>query len=205
MSWDDHAEGWDDDPAVQAFASAAYEAVSQRVKKSGFALESSRVLDFGCGTGLLTRALATVCKEVVALDPSPKMIAVLRKHIATGGWEHVHAIEGTLDDALCDSARPLEAAFDLVVCSSVCAFLDDFPGTVQALSQLLRPGGMFIQFDWERDDTSAEPFGLTKPEITTALAGAGFADIVVGTGFERAIGDYVMKPLMGSGRRPDEP
>ena len=41
--------------------------------------KSKRILDFGCGTGLLTEKLAPLVREVIAVDTSPNMIDVLRR------------------------------------------------------------------------------------------------------------------------------
>ena len=49
----------------------------------------------------------------------------------------------------------------------MCGFLDDYPGTVQLLAELLRPGGIFVQWDWEREDADGD--GLSRGEIDDAL------------------------------------
>ncbi len=198
MDWDEHAAGWDDDPAVRAYASAAFDALDRELRLRGLSWRSLRVLDFGCGTGVLAEALAPRCREVVGLDLSAAMIAKLQDKITQNAWTHVHAVAGPLDA----SRRDDDAPFDLVVCSSVCAFLDDYPATVRALVSRLAPGGLFVQFDWERNDADADPFGLTTSEIDTALRQAGLESITVGMGFERDFEGQVMKPLMGVGIVP---
>ncbi len=49
MSWDDEADTWDDNPAVQTYSRAAFRSL---IGLEGLTLEGKRVLDFGCGTGL---------------------------------------------------------------------------------------------------------------------------------------------------------
>ena len=61
--------------------------------------------------------------------------------------------------------------FDIVVSSSVCAFLDDYAGTVATLTNLLKPGGSFVQWDWELNREDSEPFGLTRAQVVDALTG----------------------------------
>ena len=77
MTWDDHAADWDDNPAVRAYAEAAFNSLTTLCDERIFDLHSSRAFDFGCGTGLLTEKLASACRQVVAMDTSPKMINVL--------------------------------------------------------------------------------------------------------------------------------
>jgi len=89
-----------------------------------------------------------------------------------------------------------------VLCSSVCGFLDDYPATLRRLVALLRPGGLFVQWDWERDDTEGEPGGLSRAEIGEALTAAGLAAVSVDTAFETEADGHVMKPLIGIGAKP---
>ena len=84
----------------------------------------------------------------------------------------------------------------------MCAFLDDYPGTMARLVGGLRPGGLFVQWDWEADPASGEDDGLSRAAIESALAGASLEGIRVGVGFEIEFDGHTMAPLMGSGRRP---
>ncbi|MBT8240783.1 MAG: class I SAM-dependent methyltransferase [Acidimicrobiia bacterium] len=191
--WDDHAEGWDDDEAVRSYAAAAFTSLLPVLHEYRIPLEGSRVLDFGCGTGLLTERLVAEGATVFAVDTSPAMLAVLENKIsATGGSDVVTA-----------TAVPSSGEFDLVVCSSVCAFLDDYPGTSRELVDLLRPGGVFVQWDWEQNDAEAGSFGLSRVEIVDALGAAGLHHTVVETAFEILVEGSPMKPLIGHGVRPD--
>lgn len=201
MSWDDHAATWDDDPAVRTYSAAAFEALEAQCGDLGVSVEGARALDFGCGTGLLTERLAPRCDTVVAVDASAAMIEVLQRKRASG------ALDNVVPRALLVSERTLagDAAFaepfDLVVCSSVCAFVDDYPGTVALLASRLRPGGMFVQWDWELDPSAEQPFGLSKDQVREALQAAGLEVVSIGRGFSVAFEDRKMEPLMGVGRR----
>ena len=82
------------------------------------------------------------------------------------------------------------------MCPSVCAFLDDYPGTMARLVGGLRPGGLFVQWDWELDPADAEPWGLTRE----ALEHAGLEVLAVETALEVPFEQQVMRPLVGAGR-----
>ena len=191
--WDEYAAAWDDDPAARAYAAAAFSSLVAVLDERGATLAGADVCDFGCGTGLLTEQFAGTVTSVDAVDTSPVMRGVLEAKAECRGWRHVR-----LDHDI-PSAH---AGHDLVVCSSVCSFLDDYPGTVQRLAELLRPGGLFVQWDWERPDGDNDPHGLSRSEVHEAIEGAGLADVHVGTAFEIEIDSRLMRPLIGVGQKP---
>ncbi len=192
MSWDEEAATWDKDPAVRAYAGAAFESLVAAAGAFSLKLTGARVCDFGCGTGLLTERLAERVARVDAVDSSGAMLAVLADKIERQRWADVRA----------HAALPADETYDLVVCSSVCAFLEDYPGTVEELVCRLRPGGAFVQWDWELDPAAEEPFGLTRQVIHGCLEAAGLEVLTVDTGFSVPFEDQVMRPLMGLGRKP---
>lgn len=82
---------------------------------------AKRVLELGCGTGMLMFGLAEGLDRYVGLDLSSRGVAALQRKVARRGWEHVelraggaHAIAEFADDE-----------FDLVIVNSVLQF---FPG-----------------------------------------------------------------------------
>ena len=187
--WDEHATGWDEDETARAYAVAAFSSLRAVLGELNLTSDRLSILDFGCGTGILTEQLATTGAAVHAVDTSPAMLAVLDAKITRNGWTRV-TTGGTL---------PLgDPTYHLVVCSSVCSFLDDYPDTVRELASQLRSGGMFVQWDWEQ--TGDDSHGLTRAEIDEALNLAGLADVSVGVGFNVSVGDETMSPLMGRGR-----
>jgi len=189
--WDEYADGWDDDPGARAYAAAAFTSLQDELGARDMSLDGLRVLDFGCGTGLLTERMVASVASIDAVDSSPAMLDVLDAKIEQRQWAQVTPAR---------TIRAGRATHDLVVCSSVCSFLDDYPGTVVKLADLLRPGGLFVQWDWERDDNDADPHGLSRAEIAAALTAAGLTDIDARVAFEVRFGDQVMRPLIGAGR-----
>lgn len=196
MSWDDMAGTWNDDPMVQAYSRAAFGSLERALAERGRSLADARVLDFGCGTGLLTEHIAAHAGQVVGLDLSEPMIQVLRAKQVP----NVTALAGDL--AQCAGPAPLEpASFDLITCSSVLAFVPDHPGTVAALARLLAPGGLLIHWDWRLNPADAEPYGLDADAALQALIDAGLCDTIVDVGFELPVEGGVMAPLRGIGQR----
>lgn len=194
--WDDYAADWDHDEAAQTYASEAFASLLTVLAGRERGLEGARVIDFGCGTGLLTEQLVAAGAKVDAVDTSAAMRRVLQDKIEAHGWTNVR-----VSDELPQSAT----SFDLVVCSSVCSFLDDYPAVAAQLVALLREDGLFVQWDWERDDTDAESHGLARAEITDALNDAGLDEVEVDAAFAVAMHGQTMQPLMGHGWQPAPP
>jgi 2-polyprenyl-3-methyl-5-hydroxy-6-metoxy-1,4-benzoquinol methylase len=205
MSWDEQAGTWDEDAAVRAYSEGAFSSLLRLAADGLLKLDGARILDFGCGTGLLTEKLSPRAESVVALDTSTAMIQVLNDKAAALGLANVETIAAPLQKAMSANPRLFGQKFDLVACSSVLAFLDDYPETVRELGQLLCPGGVFVQWDWELDPTSEEPFGLTRFQIDRALAAAGLTNRIVDVAFDVEFEGEHMRPLMGFGvrRHPD--
>ena len=190
-SWDEHAESWDQDESVRLYADRAFASLIEHVGVRDSRWKNARVLDFGCGTGLLTEKLAPLVGEVVATDTSPKMIDVLRrKEISNVITICADIIEG------CGPRSEVRLSnFDLIVASSVCNFLPDYEMAVQALSRALGPTGYFVQWDWL--SASDDGFGLTVDSVHNAFKGARLRSIHVGRAFDVTIGGEEMPVVMG--------
>ena len=192
MSWDAHAATWDQSPAARAYARAAFDSLEAMAARYGLPLVGARVCDFGCGTGLLSERLMGRCYGIDAVDSSPAMLAVLRAKIAQHDWSRIRLYPEV----------PLGEPYDLVACSSVCAFLDDYPGTVARLAARLRPGGLWVQWDWEAGPHNTMPVGLSREAVRAALGAAGLEILSVETAFTERVDGSEMRPLMGVARRP---
>lgn len=186
--WDEYAEGWDDDAAARAYAAGVHESLLDALSSRGLSVTEATVCDFGCGTGLLAERLADRAQSIDAVDTSPAMLARLTTKLAERGLTNVQPSKNLPASV---------GSHDLVVCSSVLGFVDDYPGTVVRLARLLRPTGLFVQWDWERDGDDPEAHGLSRAEIEGGLVAAGLTSVEVDTAFEIPVGDETMRPLMG--------
>lgn len=119
----------------------------QRAMRSAFLQEvpfpkQARVLDVGCGTGVLTRLLARWPKvgTVVGVDPAPALLDKART--AAAGLPNVSFREGD------GRALPFEGAmFDIVASDSMLSHVPGPERAVQEAFRVLRPGGCFAVFD----------------------------------------------------------
>lgn len=189
-SWDEYAAGWDSNEAVIAYADNAYLALKNTVE-----LEGCRILDFGCGTGLLTERLSNTASSVVALDPSQKMISVLENK----RLKNVATIASELDQNLINDNSLLSPKFDLVVASSALAFVPDYAKALKLLKQLLNKGGCLVQWDWLKGERD-QGYGFTEQQIKSALTEAGFSECSTSVPFSLQSDGNALDVLMGVAR-----
>jgi 2-polyprenyl-6-hydroxyphenyl methylase/3-demethylubiquinone-9 3-methyltransferase len=102
-------------------------------------LAGHRVLDVGCGGGLMSEGMARRGGHVLGIDLAPEALAVARLHALEAeiavDYRHI-AVE-----ALAESAP---AGFDLVTCLEMLEHVPDPSAIVAALARLVRPGGNVI-------------------------------------------------------------
>lgn len=95
-------------------------------------LAGHRVLEAGCGTGLILERIAATGREAVGVDLSPGMLARARERGLT-------VVEASLTDL------PFEdAGFDTVVSFKVLAHVPDIRRALRELSRVTRPGGTLL-------------------------------------------------------------
>ena len=104
-------------------------------------LRGARVLDVGCGGGLLSEAMAREGARVLGLDLSPELIDIAKLHRleSTQGGAildleyRVQAVEALAD------AEP--ASFDAITCMEMLEHVPEPGSILEACARLLKPGG----------------------------------------------------------------
>jgi SAM-dependent methyltransferase len=106
----------------------------------------SRVLDLGCGTGVVARALASrpgLAARITAADHSAALLQAARRFAADEGL--ADAVDFMQADAL---AVPLpDASFDAVIAHTLVSHVGDPAAVVAEAARLLRAGGRLAVFD----------------------------------------------------------
>ena len=117
--------------ALHALNPARLGYVADRVQ-----LRGARVLDVGCGGGLLSEALAEAGADVTAIDLAPDLLKIARLHGLESGirvdYRQVSA------EAL---ATEMPGAFDAITCMEMLEHVPDPASILRACATLLRPGG----------------------------------------------------------------
>ncbi|HEY4447503.1 MAG TPA: bifunctional 2-polyprenyl-6-hydroxyphenol methylase/3-demethylubiquinol 3-O-methyltransferase UbiG [Steroidobacteraceae bacterium] len=99
-------------------------------------LSGRRVLDVGCGGGLLSESLARAGAQVTGIDLAPGMVEVARLHAAEGGL----AIDYRVASAE-ELAQAGPGQFDVVTCMEMLEHVPDPAAMTASLVRLLAPGG----------------------------------------------------------------
>jgi 2-polyprenyl-6-hydroxyphenyl methylase/3-demethylubiquinone-9 3-methyltransferase len=102
-------------------------------------INGARILDIGCGGGLLCEALQARGAQVTGIDLAPGMLETARLHAAERGV----AIDYRLVQAeALAAAEP--GSFDVITCMEMIEHVPDPSAVVGAIGTLLRPGGAAV-------------------------------------------------------------
>ncbi|AGA91939.1 ubiquinone biosynthesis O-methyltransferase [Thioflavicoccus mobilis 8321] len=101
-------------------------------------LAGLRLLDIGCGGGILSESLARLGAEVVGIDVAPKNIRVASLHAERAGL----AIDYRLVSA--EELAASGATFDAVLNMEVIEHVEGLSGFLASCGRLVRPGGVMV-------------------------------------------------------------
>jgi tRNA (cmo5U34)-methyltransferase len=177
--FDEAATTWDEQPRRLELAAAVATEIRRRVPLSG----ETDVLDFGCGTGLVTLALQPFVGSVTGADTSSGMLDELSRKVRDRHLANVATL-------LLDPGAPLpsDPRYDLIVSSMALHHVEDVGALFQRLHGLLREGGRVALADLDREDgtfhedpTGVFHLGFGRDDILSLLARAGFSSLAVTT------------------------
>ena len=179
--FDKESKNWDD-PEYVKVAQESYTTLQKHISK--FITLDTRVLNFGCGNGLLESQLRHDVKECVGIDISQGMVERMQSKIDKEQWENVRVIEMDIlsEDNTEASSQQLqcEGLFDMIVSLYTFHHLKDISAIGKALMKHLRPGGIFCIIDFASvDQDKSEEFHSHLSEEAKASIGThdGFAKV----------------------------
>jgi 2-polyprenyl-6-hydroxyphenyl methylase/3-demethylubiquinone-9 3-methyltransferase len=97
-----------------------------------------RILDVGCGGGLLCEPLARLGAEVTGIDAAERNIAIARIHAEQSGLDIDY--QTTTSEALAAAGQ----SFDVVLNMEVVEHVDNVPLYMKSCADLVRPGGLML-------------------------------------------------------------
>lgn len=172
--FDKAASTWDEDPRRVKLAGNVATAIINAIRPD----QTMEVLDFGCGTGLVTLLLQPHVKNIVGVDSSQGMLDILEKKALERGLD-------TVRTTFCDferGDRP-DGHFQLIVSSMTLHHVPDLTQLFRLFIDLLQPGGVLGIADLDAEDgsfhddpTGVHHHGLDRKLITSLLSQVGFAE-----------------------------
>jgi len=100
---------------------------------------TDEVLDFGCGTGLISNEIAVYVKMVHAIDLSSKMIEIAKTKAIGRKIQNIDYAHSTIFEN-----RFKKSSFDVILAFYVLHLSDDSQRVIQRMNELLKPGGLII-------------------------------------------------------------
>jgi ubiquinone/menaquinone biosynthesis C-methylase UbiE len=137
------------------------------------------VLDFGCGTGLLTLALQPFVRSITGVDSSQGMLDVFKTKIKE---QHLSNVKANYFDL--DKGDVLDGSYHLIVSSMTLHHIKETGPLLKLFHQVLRPSGTLCIADLDLDDGQFHShndgvfhFGFDREALRRTFVEAGFQDI----------------------------
>ena len=146
---------------------------------------TSKVLEFGCGTGSTAIAHAPYVGEITGIDFSQGMIDIAHERLAEAGVKNV-----TFECSDIESFDSAHSQYDVILGLSVLHLIPDYEQTISKVFQMVKPGGVFVSstacigdmaFYWRLLLPIGGAFGaipklniFNKSALSDAITSAGF-------------------------------
>jgi 2-polyprenyl-3-methyl-5-hydroxy-6-metoxy-1,4-benzoquinol methylase len=187
------AATWDENPGRVQMARN----VAGAIRKTIPLRKDMDVLDFGCGTGLLTLQLQPLVRHITGVDSSQGMLDILGAKCRSQGLPNVTTVLADLD-----RGDLLEGEYDLVVSSMTFHHLRDVQPVLLQFFQHLRPSGIIAIADLDSDEGKFHEsnegvfhYGFDRCLMQKQIGVAGFGSV------RNRTAATVVKPAPGGGRR----
>lgn len=180
--WDGRAQNYD--AQVGTHYAEAYEKTAAHFKK--YLKPTDAVLDFACGTGIVTFAVAPAVQSVRAIDVSGEMVRRAQEKVKAQGVENVTVTQTDLFDGCL-----VEESFNAVLACNVLLYIEDRSAALARIRALLKPQGTLLLVSdclgegltrervrkWFEYKTGKRPYVAfdTMRSLEWSVADAGFA------------------------------
>ncbi len=191
--FDKAAATWDEEPRRLKLASDVADSITENIKLS----PDMDVLDFGCGTGLLTLKLQPFVRSVTGVDSSQGMLDVLKSKAERLGAANVIALLRDLD-----KDDVLDGGYHLVTSCMTLHHVKDTDGLIKALYKITLPDGYIAIADLDLDDgrfhddsTGVFHNGFDRTMLQQIFIESGFVEVNCRTA------SSIIKPTSDGGTR----
>ncbi len=173
--FDKEAAQWDQNPGRVKLANDVADAI---IREAGLTTRMD-VLDYGCGTGLVTLRLLPFVRTITGADSSQGMLAVLEKKVRDQG---LLTVRTRLVDF--EQGGRVEGTYDLIVSSMTLHHVPDPAALFREWRRVLKQNGWicFADLDSEdgsfhSDNTGVFHFGFDRIKLKRLVEGTGFRDV----------------------------
>ena len=174
-NFDREAAQWDLNPGRVKLAHDVADAIIREAAPS----RDMDVLDFGCGTGLVTLRLQPLVRTITGADSSKGMLSVLEEKVKTQGITNALARQVDFE-----KGEAIEGRFHFIVSSMTLHHVKDTAGLFLQWYDILLPGGQLAAADLDTEDgsfhgdnTGVFHFGFDREYLKRLLREAGFIDL----------------------------
>jgi ubiquinone/menaquinone biosynthesis C-methylase UbiE len=174
-NFDLDAGKWDEKPDRVKLARDTAQSIARQIVLT----RQMDVLDFGCGTGLLTLHLQPFVRSITGVDSSPGMLNILKAKIAQMRLDNVHTL--LLDT---DKGGILRRSYDLVVSSMTLHHIQDLGPLFAQFFNVTKPGGYLGVADldldggeFHEDNTGVFHSGFDRAAFSRIFTQAGFINV----------------------------
>jgi SAM-dependent methyltransferase len=174
--FDQSAATWDDKPERIALAKAVGEAILREAQPTG----DMDVLDYGCGTGLVSLFLLPHVRSMTGADSSPGMLEVLGK-IRDEKLAAMRTVKLDLENDPLPNER-----YDMIVSSMVMHHVANLDRVLRSLHEMLLPNGLLCIADLDSEPGlfhhaevagGVHHLGFDRTAFQNRLGETGFTDI----------------------------
>ena len=173
--FDKLAVSWDDEPRRVKLAGDLSGATMREVELA----RDMDLLDFGCGTGLISLHLQPHVRSIRGVDTSSGMLEVFQGKLNERGITNVSLM--LLDPT---KETKIDGRYHLVVSGMTMHHIPDLKTLFREFHRILLPGGQVCVADLDEEDgsfhsdkTGVVHFGFDRPKMASMLASAGFTEI----------------------------
>lgn len=199
-SFDERAATWDDQAKIERA-----HAVAAAVRRTVVLSESTRVLEYGAGTGLVSQELASSVGALTLADSSTGMREVMHSKVANGS---LPATTRIWDLDLSTSSIP-DDRFDLIVTVMTLHHIPELTPVLEAFARLLDDGGHLCVVDLVKEDGSFHSgrdfhghHGFDAHDLTNRLESAGFTGVRVEHVYDVVKDDASYPLFLATGTKP---
>jgi len=130
-------------------------------------LAGRKVIDIGCGGGILAESMATAGADVTGVDMAEGPLAVARLHQHESGAE-VEYRQATAEEMAAEQVE----RYDVVTCLEMLEHVPDPSAVIRACRDLVRPGG-YVAFSTINRNPKSFLFAIVGAEYVLKLLPAG--------------------------------